>query len=207
MAQWLNATDEAREAAILYGAALLASRIDSGEGESSLCVSWHRKLALDDGDETKQGEAGSVVLGDSSSVFQLSGINKKEMSRRADVSSIHALEQMVWSAFDVSKGVKYTKGLSMGSFYLMESCGKTSPACTASYMMAYQNMAAREWLMQLWRNVMSPSTEVAASLRRIDALLALNVSNDAKIQQRLDAEYTFLNQTSPIWNRYTMRFN
>ena len=196
--QSLRSTEEGLEATIMFAAAGLAARIEAGEAHSSLCIRWHRKLDLGDGNEIKpNGSSDDVpvtpVTGDSEL--------QRQASRKFDEKAMLTLEELVWDTLRKSQGVRYQRGLTMGAYYLLEACGKSNHAATASFLFTYQNLVVRGWLLDLWRTVLTSTSEIAASLHRIDTLQSSNISHQTQIQQRLDVEYAFLHASSIVWRR------
>jgi hypothetical protein len=118
-----------------------------------------------------------------------------------DIAAMETLEAALLAGLAVRNSYRYSRSLRLGALFLADASGKYSPAATATYLLTYQAIVARQWLMEAWRSVLNPTSEVAFSLARVDALLSQGVAADAKTQKRLEAEYTFLERASVVWQR------
>ena len=185
----LTRSEHVLEANLFLATAVVAEKMAAGERMSSLGTNWHRRRgAADEGGEDRE-DASSVLSFDPTAFAN------------EDSLAMATLESALLTGLAVRSPTRYSRSLLLGSLFLADASGKYSPAATASYLLNHQSLVAREWLLQTWRGVLNPSTEVAVALNRIDSLLNQGIAPDAKTQKRLSAEYSFLESASVAWQR------
>lgn len=185
--RWFISSEQIVEANVLMATAVVAEKMDGGEAVSGLGTQWHRRRVMEEGDDEV-----SVLSFDPASYAA------------DDTAAMDDLESALLVGLAVRNPSRYNCSLLLGALYLADASGKYSPAATASYLLSYQSLVARQWLFEMWRAVLNPTSEVAFSLNRIDSLLSQGVAAEAKTQKRLEAEYTFLESVSIAWQRLSV---
>ena len=182
--QFFVGTEKVIEANLLLNTATVAFKMNAGDKFSGLGAAWHDREGPQDCDSAASFDPTTYAAD--------------------DIAAISALESALLTALSVKDPARRTKSLLLGSLYLADASGRYCPAATASYLLTYQSLVARQWLMERWRQVLIPTSEAASCLERIDSLLNQGLSAEAITQKRLEAEYAFLDSTSVVWQRYVV---
>jgi hypothetical protein len=174
---------EVLENYVLFYAAKLGQKIAAGELVSTLSVQWQRKIA-----STQDSPI---------------SISDQALIRQDDLQAIQLLESyLLQLLFSQSQNSLFSfLSLSHGSFYLLESAGRSSPSVTSFYLLTHQNIATREWLYQLWKECLNPAGEIYQSLRRVELLSSQHSPVTGRTQERLQLEYEFLKASSSVWDK------
>lgn len=88
----------------------------------------------------------------------------------------------------------------LGSSTLVDCYGSVHSSSAVCWIMQLQSIAAREWLMRVWRNALVPTSEIFHSLNRLDSL-EKQFRPAAALQNQINLEQTFLKTSSAAWRR------
>lgn len=89
---------------------------------------------------------------------------------------------------------------SLGSSTLVDCFGSVQSNNTVCWIMQLQSIAARDWLMRVWRNALVPTSEIFHSLSRLENL-ERQFRPTAALQKQIDLELSFLKNSSTAWRR------
>jgi hypothetical protein len=95
---------------------------------------------------------------------------------------------------------------SIGACTLVDTFGFANVNQSVCWLLHLQSIASREWLLNIWRDSLIPTSETACSLGRLENLeKQLTPTYASKLQ--IDVELSFLNSSNSSWRRLDVSSN